>query len=289
MTNNRSGFLAGGLVVSAALLGLCFSAAASAPVGRYTLSTDTVFDNFTRLTWQRAVTSTTFTWDGSTSPISTSAQYYCNHSSLGGAAPGFWRLPRIRELESLVDFGVHGASIDVTAFPNTPLYDFWSSSPDVVNAGYAWAVDFGSGDSRGDGTTFGQHVRCVHVAYVPDLSETPDRLDFGQVRVGESKTLTFAITNNSPVPLVPDVEPGQPRGDFFSSPSGFLGALAANGGAATVTVTFAPNVVGLQGSSINVSCAICQARSLQLSGTGWADVVVVPDAGPVDAGPVDAG
>jgi hypothetical protein len=162
MTSDRKRFLAGAVVASVVLLGLGFSAGASAPAGRYTLSTDTVTDNVTGLVWQRAVTSTTFTWDGNAAPAGGSAQYYCNHLSLGGIGAGQWRLPRELELESIVDNGRYNPSIDVTAFPNTPSNWFWSASPNVSNTGNAWYVDFYYGSSLYYDTSNSNFARCVH-------------------------------------------------------------------------------------------------------------------------------
>ncbi len=68
-----------------------------------------------------------------------------NTATLCGAAD--WRLPTAKELESLVDYGVAypGPTIDAAWFPNTVGDAFWSSSPYVGIAYYAWVVDFSYG------------------------------------------------------------------------------------------------------------------------------------------------
>jgi hypothetical protein len=53
------------------------------------------------------------------------AALYCSSLSLGGWSSG-WRLPTIKELQSIVDVSSLG-SIDATYFPNTVFY-FWSST-----------------------------------------------------------------------------------------------------------------------------------------------------------------
>ncbi|WP_331351413.1 DUF1566 domain-containing protein [Cellvibrio sp. UBA7671] len=58
-----------------------------------------------------------------------------------------WRLPTRFEIESLVDYGTKGPSIDTTYFPNTKLEFYWSSTP-AVNAPFsAWAVNFRSSNT----------------------------------------------------------------------------------------------------------------------------------------------
>lgn len=134
-----------GLVVA-----MVTAANAAAPVGRYTVSTDTVLDTKTNRTWQRAVPAATYTW--------ASATTYCQTLSLGGTG---WRLPTVKELQSLVDIRVFNPSIDVAAFPATPVAYFWSSSPVADNPRFAWVVGFGAGDTNTSNTAGADQVRCV--------------------------------------------------------------------------------------------------------------------------------
>ncbi len=53
-----------------------------------------------------------------------------------------WRLPNLQELLSLVDNSRFAPSIDQNYFPNTPLYDYWSSTPRAIGSGDAWSVYF---------------------------------------------------------------------------------------------------------------------------------------------------
>jgi len=57
-----------------------------------------------------------------------------------------WRLPSIRELESLVKISLTNPAIDDVAFPNTDLTQWYWSSTLMVHDGSVWAVFFQTGD-----------------------------------------------------------------------------------------------------------------------------------------------
>jgi len=141
--------------VVVAWLAMIPGAWATAPAGRYTISGGTVYDTKTRLTWQQTLSTTTYTW--------ADAQSYCASLPLAG---GGWRVPSVKELLTLVDFSVAPgsgtATIDATAFPNTPATGFWSSTPVAGSSSNAWGVDFHNGgtDSYGVGDNY-IYVRCV--------------------------------------------------------------------------------------------------------------------------------
>lgn len=135
----------------AMVLGLALTARAGAPPGRYSLSTDTVFDTQTGLTWERNAQTTTYSLE--------KASTHCQTSSLGGMTG--WRLPTIKELQSLVDIRALDPAIDTVAFPSTPSIAFWSSSLNANNISYAWVVNFYFGATNTDNLTANNQVRCV--------------------------------------------------------------------------------------------------------------------------------
>lgn len=142
----------GGLLALASTLLSTSWVAATAPPGRYTVTTETVTDNETKLVWQRTIPPETYSWE--------EAKTYCAHlgAELGGKG---WRLPTVKELQTIVDDSRSDPAIDVSAFPDTPSTAFWSSSPLLGSPSYAWNVYFYTG---GTYTFFAEspfEVRCV--------------------------------------------------------------------------------------------------------------------------------
>jgi hypothetical protein len=120
------------------------------PVSRFVvLPGGLVRDTLTKLVWQQQSSTTTMKW--------AAAQTYCPSVGTG------FRLPTVRELESLVDLAVPapGPTIDGTAFPDTPGKAFWTSSPYLGSSGYTWYVDFSAGSSDVQVVDALYGVRCV--------------------------------------------------------------------------------------------------------------------------------
>ena len=143
----------------ALVLTLCTAtpaALAKATAGRLVVATDgtTVYDNKTKLTWQRTPPAGTYDWAG--------AKSYCASNTAGLAGAG-WRLPGVKELLSIVDRKQYNPAIDTTAFPNTPAEWFWSATPFKGGSSFAWGVDFDVGVSDGyvNSIAYDGRVRCV--------------------------------------------------------------------------------------------------------------------------------
>jgi hypothetical protein len=134
------------------LLLTCWAASANAPPGRYAITSDTVLDKRTGLSWQRTGTPLRYS-------IS-EAITYCHELDLAGYSD--WRLPNMAELLSIVDVTRFNPAIDSNAFPDTPAKLFYSSSPHV--GGHC--IDFGSGATDicrliDPAWTIGGYARCV--------------------------------------------------------------------------------------------------------------------------------
>jgi hypothetical protein len=145
-------------LAGAAALGLLLAPApapAAAPAGRYTASGGVVKDNKTGLYWQQAAAPAEYSF--------ATAVTYCsgNAAALPGAG---WRLPAIKELQTLVDDSIAspGPTIDASAFPATPAGYFWSSTPYVPSpSSFVWSVNFSGGQTSASSTDLMRNVRCV--------------------------------------------------------------------------------------------------------------------------------
>ena len=130
-------------------------ASAKAPVGRFTVIQNSngvvVYDATLNRTWQRATGMKDCTW--------ATAKNYCSGLQLQG---GGWRLPDLRELQSLVDFKEPPPTIDKSAFPDTPVDMLWTSTAyQPAATGLRWAVHFNYGSSLQQSMNNPRAVRCV--------------------------------------------------------------------------------------------------------------------------------
>ena len=97
---------------------------------------------------------TSYNWDQATALVET----YAGQSD--------WRLPTVAELATLVDFTTTTNPLNTRIFPATPKTSFWSSSPYVATASYAWTVSFSYGGSTGSPRSLAFPVRLVRAAPV---------------------------------------------------------------------------------------------------------------------------
>ncbi len=100
-------------------------------VGRFTANGDgTVTDTCTGLIWQQETAPGRKSW--------CEALAYCENLTLAGRSD--WRLPTVRELQSLVDYGRHDPALDPVFGSVSPFY--WSSTTFVFAPENAWVVGF---------------------------------------------------------------------------------------------------------------------------------------------------
>ncbi|WP_395340760.1 DUF1566 domain-containing protein [Ningiella sp. W23] len=58
-----------------------------------------------------------------------------------------WRLPNIKELSVIVERSCVRPSVNTEIFHNSPIDDFWTSTPSMQNAENAWFISFANGTS----------------------------------------------------------------------------------------------------------------------------------------------
>ncbi len=124
------------------------AAVAAAPTGQYTLTDATVTDTKTGLTWERR-------------PPGMRQQWKEALARCAALAPaGTWRLPTIKELQTLVDENATAMPwIDQMAFPMTNVgtdpTQYWSSTPGLNPLwDDAWVVDFDQNGTIAPRVTF---------------------------------------------------------------------------------------------------------------------------------------
>ena len=111
----------------------------------------TITDNLTQLIWQKNPNITAQTWD--------SALAYAENLSLASATD--WRLPNIKELQSLNDDSVTNPSANTTFFPSIGIHNYWSSTslPNQITKAWYWNTQFGI--TTYDTKTNTDYVLCV--------------------------------------------------------------------------------------------------------------------------------
>jgi hypothetical protein len=110
----------------------------------------TVTDNNTGLMWQKGeLGQMTFG----------SALSHCELLSLGGYSD--WRLPNIKELESLIDESQYDPAIKISFFPNAIASSYWSSTTNTSHLEEVRCVDFEDGTNNSIIKDYGYYARCV--------------------------------------------------------------------------------------------------------------------------------
>jgi hypothetical protein len=157
----------------------------STATGGYTDNGDgTVTDTSTSLTWQKA-SSSGKTWE--------QALAYCENLQLGGYTD--WRLPTIKELQSLVNYyNRYSPAINTAYFPDTDSSFYRSSTTSASSTGDAWGVHFGDGHGNYGDKSNSLYVRAVRGGQPGSLGHlviSPSN----QAVTKEAGTTTFSVSN----------------------------------------------------------------------------------------------
>lgn len=120
----------------------------------------TVTDAASGLVWQQ--TDPGFmTWE--------SALSYCKGLSFANNTD--WRLPNIKEIESLTDDVIFNPSINIAFFPTAQADRYWSSTTELVNPTYADNVEFADGHVGDRDKSGFLYTRCVRGGQFGSLSK----------------------------------------------------------------------------------------------------------------------
>ena len=160
---------------------------------RYDINDCAVTDTTTNLMWMRCSMGQTWT----VSACSGSAENYTWTAAklLSSPCGGYpdWRLPNVRELQTIVGRTLYNTAIDPTVFPNTPASYFWSdttffSADPTLPSSSVWSVDF----SYGYSSIYGQNG-FLPVRLVRGTLLSTSRLDSDYVDNGDG-TITHTPT-----------------------------------------------------------------------------------------------
>ena len=242
----------------------------------------TVTDTVTGLMWDKCPNGQTandcsggsafrFTWANALArPIALNSINYKGHND--------WRLPNIRELESLVLIRLTHPAIDDIAFPNTDVtHGYWSSTLTVHDLASAWSANFQTGDVAGLDWTLSANNSFVRIVRGGQPGEAFDLLGGGAAPVLQSVVLrrahggtgTFDLTLSS-VLTNPTTEPrtGPNHQLIFTYDKPLNAATAAaTEGVATLTTSVVGSTVVVNLSGVTNA----QYVTVTLSGVGSTD------------------
>ncbi len=221
----------------------------------------TVTHNRTGLMWKRCAEGQT--WSGGTC-TGTASPYTWSGALVAGRTANFasytdWRLPNVKELESIVEGRCFTPSINASIFPNTGgATDFWSASPAGLSQ-FAWYINFGFGIPMNDSVATGFQVRLVRAGQSSGAFDVSK--DTVPLRV--SKAGTGSVTG------------GPINCGSTCTANVLLGTV--------VTLTAAPEVqwggdCALQGSSPTCTLAMTTAKTVSATFADGPFVVASPDS-----------
>jgi uncharacterized delta-60 repeat protein len=111
----------------------------------------TVTDLSTGLMWQQATAPGTYTWEQALS--------YSENLTLAGHSD--WRLPTIKELDSIVDLTRQNLTINPVYFPDTRASFYWSSTTYISDMTYPWSISFNYGMNGNLPKSYDGYIRAV--------------------------------------------------------------------------------------------------------------------------------
>ena len=184
------------------------SCAVEPDVHRYVASSDAsvLTDLYTGLTWQRCQAGATLNHNGTPANLADDSCTASNNTGLSWQAAlqrsttdttasfNDWRVPNVKELESIVEASCLPLAIDSAAFPRLTHMQFWSSTPTPADGAKAEAISFVGGTTRSMNKTELADVRLVRDSGAQPLPPPP-ALSVGRpVPVVEGDGIAHSLT-----------------------------------------------------------------------------------------------
>ncbi len=145
----------------------------------------TVTDNVTQLVWQKVPNANLFNWE--------QAITYAEGLTLASATD--WRLPNIKELQSLNMESTSSPSVNTAFFSSIGVHNYWSSTtllPNPANLTSAWYWNTQFGITTFDTKTNTNYVICVRGN--PTLSSTEFSVE-NEIKVYPNPASNYVIIN----------------------------------------------------------------------------------------------
>lgn len=148
----------------------------------------TITDNLTGLIWEQILISNSMTWE--------QALTYAENLSLAGQND--WRLPNIKELQSLCDLKITSPCIDNSFFTGININKYWSSTSLPNQTSKAWYLSTQFGITTYDDKTNTNYIICVRGGISGSNSFTSEKkLSSFHIYPNPVKKDLFIINNDS--------------------------------------------------------------------------------------------
>ena len=136
----------------------------------------TIKDNYTGLIWQKYSSSSLMTWE--------EALAYSKTITLAGKSD--WRIPNIKEIQSLNDPALYKPSFNKTYFPNVISGNYWSSTTLIQTTSKAWDINVDYGIVSYSDKTGKEYVILVRGGVDnSDLNITEVKITGGEYAMGD--------------------------------------------------------------------------------------------------------
>jgi len=136
----------------------------------------TISDNFTGLIWQKIQSGSTMTWE--------EALAYASALRLTGKSD--WRVPNVKELQSLTDEKLAKPSFNKVFFTNILSGNYWSSTTLVQSQTKAWDINVDYGIVSYNEKTLKGNVLCVRGGFSTSyLNITDAKITGGEYEMGD--------------------------------------------------------------------------------------------------------